>query len=166
MGKFRVENHAKVGKEFTLPQSQITATIYGLKALEIRKLLTTLLSTEEIKMLQSGNIMGLLNSAPEEIAKVLLGMMGETQEKEDIEGILSLSLVDLKVLTTTAMKVTFDGQDPKDFFAGWAEGMALDGFFSNLAESSGESLSSMNSETESTTAMPVDAETLELLTGE
>lgn len=152
MGKFSNSKARRTGEEFTLPSTGIEAKIYPLSGSDIRKLLRMVQSSEEIDMMQDGNFIGLLDRAPEEIAKVLLDMMGEPQEAEDIQGIIDLPLPDLKMITTKAMEVTFEGKNPRDFFAGWAEGMALDGFFERVSSEEEEIRNPLREETNSETS--------------
>lgn len=167
MGKFRNSKALRKSEKFTLPSTGIEAEIHGLSGSEIRKVLRTVQSSEEVDMMQDGNMLGLLERAPEEIAKLLLDMMNEPQEQEDIDGLLDLPLPDLKLITMKAMEVTFEGKNPRDFFAGWAEGMALDGFFERVSSEEEEIRNPLREETNSeTSSQPreVDPEEEALLT--
>ena len=163
MGKFRNSKAKAVGKAVVLPNTGIEVNVIGIKARDFRDALRIFTESDEMEMLQSGNIVGLMDRGPNEIAKILLSACNEPQEQDDIDGILDLPLPDLKLLVVSVIDVSTEGKGFGDFFDGWAAETGLDGLFQKLREKGQEFEENTTNSEESYMAKALDPEAEALL---
>lgn len=138
MNIFHGSKNKRNGLSFELPNTGISGEVFGLSGSEIRNILREFSSSSEVDLMTSGNIAGLMETAPEKVAAVIARVTGQEPDLETIRGIIDLPLSDLKVLTIKCFEASFEGKNPLDFFAGWGKEMGLDGLFENVSEKNQE----------------------------
>lgn len=118
------------GVPFTLPDTGIEGTAYGLAPSVLRGLVKQFSGSDFIKLATSGDFAALIEPGTESLAYVIT--VCTRQDAEAVSDILELPLRDQKELTIACMKATFGEEGPEDFFADWSARSGLGGIFERL----------------------------------
>lgn len=139
MGIFKGSKEKRKGIEFTLEDTGIQGRAFGLSSGDMVEALKSFADLGDIQKLQngvqamgSGDIVKSMTIFPEMVASLLVKATGgDSDDKDEIKGIMDLPAPDLEQLFSVVVDSTFKGKTPQDFFAGFAKKLGVDGILTD-----------------------------------